>query len=513
VSLLHRNIASNISGAAIVTVLTVIITPLQIRILGMEAFGLIGFIATLQVAFTSLDFGLSSTVTRELAADRSPNAADSTALLRTSITIYWIVGFSTAIIMILLARPIALHWLNVTQLDSQTTIVGLQMIAVYLGLRWPVALYSGILSGLQNMVLLNIVKICTTVLRLGGGIAAILIWRDFRAFLLWNLISAVIETIAFSQACRRSHAAFPKGFGISLETIRSIWRFSISMNLLSILAVIIVQLDRVVVSKLLPMSMLGAYNLAYTLASGIALIIGAISAANLPALAAAHNHTTRTAFTARFIEAETTLLFIVGIPTFVLIGYGNVIVTAWVGAAAAALATLPLQLLAVGFWCSAILSCSYTAAVATGAPGRFLKVNLILILPYAATLYFLTQHYGLIGSAISWIVLNVVYLLTLVRFTHSQLLSLSLRKWLTGGVVPTTLAGLFSFVAIPYAFAEVVGDNVGILIALPISAGVYVGLLVIWAVWHLQGGEGTSPWARTRLLIHRQVLRSANTDI
>jgi O-antigen/teichoic acid export membrane protein len=63
-SVIGRNIFANFFGIALVTALTVAITPAQIRILGVEAFGIVGFIATLQLAFTALDLGLSSTLTR-----------------------------------------------------------------------------------------------------------------------------------------------------------------------------------------------------------------------------------------------------------------------------------------------------------------------------------------------------------------------------------------------------------------------------------------------------------------
>ena len=67
-SLARRNIVANLVGGIWITALTLAITPLQVRLLGIEAYGLIGFIATLQIVFTMFDFGLSSTVTREIAS-------------------------------------------------------------------------------------------------------------------------------------------------------------------------------------------------------------------------------------------------------------------------------------------------------------------------------------------------------------------------------------------------------------------------------------------------------------
>jgi O-antigen/teichoic acid export membrane protein len=72
VSTLKRNIFSNLAGGVWIAALTLVITPIQINLLGVEAFGLIGFIAILQIVMSVLDLGLSSTITRELADDTSP---------------------------------------------------------------------------------------------------------------------------------------------------------------------------------------------------------------------------------------------------------------------------------------------------------------------------------------------------------------------------------------------------------------------------------------------------------
>lgn len=67
----HKNTTSNLIGGAWITILTIIITPLQVNILGVEAYGLVGFIAALQTLFSVFDFGISNTVIRELASDHS----------------------------------------------------------------------------------------------------------------------------------------------------------------------------------------------------------------------------------------------------------------------------------------------------------------------------------------------------------------------------------------------------------------------------------------------------------
>jgi hypothetical protein len=56
--------------------MTLVITPVQVNLLGIEAYGLLGF-TTLQLLFHRLDFGLPSRLTWELAADHSPDSEQS----------------------------------------------------------------------------------------------------------------------------------------------------------------------------------------------------------------------------------------------------------------------------------------------------------------------------------------------------------------------------------------------------------------------------------------------------
>jgi len=444
-SVVKRNIVANLLGGAWLTVLTVLMTPLQINILGIEAYGVVGFITTLQIAFTAFDLGLSSTLTRELAADPSPRKRASDELLRTTGTIYWISAAVIGIALAASADAIAERWFKSTTLDVALLGQSLQVIALYLALRWPVALYVGLLSGLQRMDVLNAVKVATASLRLVGGILVLLQWKSLYAFLVWTALNALIEVVAYAVACRRVHPKMPLRPGFSVDALKKVWRFSASMNVLAVLAVLIVQLDRLLISKMLTLESLGHYNLAYTAASSISFIVGAISSAVLPSLAAAHGRGPADALLERYHDADRVMLFLVGLAAFALVFHGDLILTVWVNAEAAAGAALPLALLAAGFWCSAAIANVYNVAVASGLPGRHLRVNLLSVLPYAAGLYLLIGRFGIVGAAGGWLLLNLAYAALLVPPIHHHVLRTSTRRWLGRSIVPFVLLGCASF--------------------------------------------------------------------
>ena len=482
-SVIRRNIVSNLLGSVWITVLTLAITPLQVNLLGIEAYGLIGFIATLQIIFTMFDLGLSSTVTRQIAMDHSPGHQDSKDLLRTAMTIYW--GFACVVGVILAASSefIANHWFNTTALSAKNVEHCLYAITFYLAARWPVAFYSGVLMGLQRMDVLNIVKTATATLRLLGGIGVLLVWPDLTVFLWWTAFNAIVEVIAYVAVCRKTTGIASWRFGFSLAALKAVWGFSLSMSALSMLALLISQLDRLMLSKMLSLEDLGYYTLAYNTASTISLGISAVSSAMMPSFAAAHCQAASGVLSRRYDQANRVILFVVGLAAFPLIFFGDAILSAWVGPTASTGASRPLALLAMGFWLSAVLSNAYSVTIATGHPGMPLKLSALSAVPYAITLYFLVLTHGIDGAALAWLLLNLTYVIFLIPSVHRSLLMVSTRRWAVRTVLPFAMLGCASF-ALPRLalnYLSSVPHNAITLTALLVAVAAYAA----WGYWLL----------------------------
>lgn len=453
-ALVHRNALANIVGSATIAGLTIVITPIQIQILGMEAYAIIGFIATLQVAFTAFDFGLSATVSRELAADQSANKEISSSLVRTAMTIYWAIAILLGGILIGLAKPIAQSWFNPEVMSAKDLEQSLQVIAFYLALRWPVALYVGVLTGVQKMELLNGVKIFAGLFRLLGGMVVLLHWRSFELFLWWTVASAVVEVVAYHIACRRIHPIIVLGLGFSVASIKRVLRFSLIMNGLGILAIVIIQLDRLVISRVLTLEELGYYNLAYTAASVIPLIVAAISSAVLPSFSASYGGgIDKSEIVERYYEADRFTLFLSSFAAFALVTYGAPLLQLWVGSDNAGDAVLPLAVLATAFWLASVIANAYNIAVSRGQPQLYLIANLIIVAPYGIIVYFLTDKFGVSGTASAWIMLYLFYFIFIVRNIHREMLEISTSKWLYRIVLPYALVG-FTTVCVPKLIAQ-----------------------------------------------------------
>jgi hypothetical protein len=188
------NILANLIGGAWATVLTLLIIPIQVKILGMEAFGLVGLIATLQIIFNVLDLGLSATITRSVASDTSSNHEHSREIVQTAATLYWGIALLIGVLLGRQAGWVADNWFNLKELSPDTVRMGIQVIALSLALRWPVTLYAGVISGLQRLEILNLLKSAVITVRLVGGVLVLLVFHDLTVFLIWTAISAFVRS-------------------------------------------------------------------------------------------------------------------------------------------------------------------------------------------------------------------------------------------------------------------------------------------------------------------------------
>jgi O-antigen/teichoic acid export membrane protein len=445
VSIVRRNIIANLIGTVWISVLTLAITPLQVNLLGIASYGLLGFISTLQLLFTGLDFGLSSTLTRELAADHSPDRTHSVPLVRTAATVYWIFALVVGILMLALSGAIARRWFDSKEIDRAVLAHALRVIALYLALRWPVALYTGILSGLQRMEVLNVAKVSTASLRLIGGILVLLLGGNLQGFLWWIAVNALVEVITYALVCRVVYPALGWRPAISARAIKAVWRYSVSMNALALLAIVVVQLDRLMISKMLPLEALGYYSLAYSAAAGIVVFITSISSAALPSFAAAHSRSTADVLMQKYDNANRAALFVAGSAAFALVFFGRPLLSLWVSPAAAAGAWKPLALLAAGFWVSAAVSNAYSIAVATGFPSLPLRVSSLCALPYALCLYWMIHAFGAAGAAGAWLAWNVANLFFLLPAVHKRLFGDAGPSWFRRTLLPFVALGCISF--------------------------------------------------------------------
>jgi len=286
-NVLKKNILANFGGGVWIGLMGLIFVPLYIHFMGVEAYGLIGIYATLLALFGLLDMGLSSTLNREMArlAVRDGNAQEMRDLVRTLEIPYWAVGLLISIIVIMLSPAIAYRWVNVENLSPKTVQTAIVMMGLIMAFQWPLSFYSGGLMGLQRQVLLNGINVVMATFRgLGAVLILWLVSPTVEAFFSWQIVVSIVHIGLIVFFFWRSLPYAPEVPRFRSELLLNIWRFAAGMTGIVVSSTILTQLDKIILSRMLSLTMFGYYTLAGVVAMTLYRFVGPVFSATYPRL-------------------------------------------------------------------------------------------------------------------------------------------------------------------------------------------------------------------------------------
>jgi len=444
-TVVQRNIIANAIGGSWVALFSILVIPFQIRILGAVAYGLIGFMISLQILLTVLDLGLSKTVNREIASDITEGRKFSRELVQTATAIYLGITIFICLGLIFSANWLVTRWLRLETISASEAASAIRILAIWVVFYWPATLYNSILTGLQRLDVVNVVRVLTVTLVHGGGIVILLVHGGLQEFLIWITVTTCASTVTLILICLRFSPWMSVVPRFSAVVIKRVWRFSLDINIITVLAIIFTQLDRILIGRFLPLRILGYYSLAYTLAHGIAVIQGFLSSAMLPNLASIHARRSFEILRSNYSKYSQALVYVIALPALLLLFYGPEVLSIWATPEAMEVAGPTLRLLAAGFLLNAAMSAPYTVSVAIGYTRALLIVNIIAVLPYVVGLYYLILHLGILGAGISWVLLNLYFFTTLLPLTERRIFNRSPVSWVKHSFAPFLLIGVGLF--------------------------------------------------------------------
>lgn len=437
------NMAVAMANSVVVVLISLITLPFYLRFLGMEAYGLIGFYATLQTVLQVLDLGLAPTVSREIAhGAETGQQRRSASLLRSLGVVY--VGVAVAIVTIiaLIAPWVGANWLQAKAMSESTVTQAVALMGVNLACRWPISLYQGALIGAHRLarsaatsMTINICAAITTIAVLAWGI------RSIQAFFVvqaaFGMLQAIVLRVLAWRAVGERDA--PYDFG----DLRRVWHFSAWMGGVVITGLLVSQFDKIVLSRVVTLESFAHYMLAALLVSGLQILTTPAFNTLFPkfsALVARGDWTSLEYLYTVAARLFSTSLFALA---FAVVFQTESLVTIWLGDAKIAADVAPLAAwLAIGSALNGIMIFPYCLQLAAGKPKlAFLTAASLLVVTIPLVLV-LAIHYGAIGGAMSWAILNVLYLLIGTWLTGREVIGFAGWLWLKRSISVPLIATL-----------------------------------------------------------------------
>ena len=435
-SRVKTNFFANLAGSGWTALVGLACTPLYIRFMGMEAYGLIGFYFMLQGVIQILDLGLSPTMNREMArySVLPGKTGEARDFVRTLEVGYWAIGIVIGCAVWFTAPYIASHWIKAGNLSPSEVRRAVTILGALIALQWPLSFYQGGLLGLQRQVLHNRITIGTSTLSGGGALLVLwLVSPTVSAFFTWQIAVSLLQAgvTTFALWCCLPGSGHTARFDPGIT--RNIWGFAAGMSGITITALMLTQLDKVILSKMLTLKTFGYYVLAGMVGNGLSgLLIAPMFNTIFPrfsALVAARDEKSLL----EMYHGSTQVMAVMILPAAVVIVFFSwEIMNLWTGSAEIANNTASLvSILVAGTALNGLMNLPYALQLSHGWTRIGLAINTVFILTLVPAIVFMTMHYGAAGAASVWLGLNSIYMFIGVPLTHRRLLKGEAFRWYT----------------------------------------------------------------------------------
>jgi O-antigen/teichoic acid export membrane protein len=330
--LLRRNILTTyaVYGATVVSGL--VLTPVIVRSLGLEQYGLWSFVAALTTYLGLLDFGLGPTVVRHGAEYRGRRAPEETnALVSAGLVVYGVIGALTV------AVGGALSWVVPDLLELEDDLVWPARLAAFLvvaGLvvRFPLGLFWNLLVAQQRYDVVNASALASIALY-ALLVLTLVAGSDDVVVLAAVALAATVLRLMLPLAWLRRELPFlrPRLALVTRERLRGLLAFSWHNFLIHLSAKVVFAADVVVVGILLGAEAAAFYAIPaklFTLAFGVGTGATQVLYPAFAELEGAEEPARQRAYLRAGLRAGMALMLLFAVP---LILIPDLLIRAWIG--------------------------------------------------------------------------------------------------------------------------------------------------------------------------------------
>jgi O-antigen/teichoic acid export membrane protein len=427
------NLVSGLLSKGWTMVMLLAFVPVYVRLLGVEAYGIITLYSSLSAILVVLDGGLGATFTREIARAVATNDGSSRArdLTRSMEAVYWLVALVVLALGVIVAPGLLASWVKPSHLPVEDVTAASRWMFAAIALQLPSVLYIGGLNGLEEQVLANSLAAASATLRwLGAALVVSLVAPTLQLFFMWHAaVAAAHSVLALLLFWHRVPAA-PTPARVRLALLRGIRRLALGTTGITTTGIVLTQMDKIILSKLLPLREFGYYGLAWAAASGLGVIsvpffvtsyprMSALAArADEPALAAYYHHSSR---------LLASLLLPVAI---VMATFPREVLMLWTeDPRAAQNAYLVLTIISAGCALNGLMIMPYALQLAYAWTRLGFVQNLLGIAVLLPLTVFGARAFGPPGAAAAWLLLNLSYIGISVQLMHRRCLPDEKTRW------------------------------------------------------------------------------------
>ena len=434
---LRAELFVNLAGTGWSALVQFACIPIYLAVLGAERYALIAFSTSLQLALKALDLGVSHTANRELAARTTSGRTEGVReLLRTLEAAYAVAGVVLGGALAAAAPLVATRWFGESALGAAPVTQAVRLIGLFIAVQWPLSLYQSALLGLGRATTMNGLAIASSTLAGGGSVLLLLSGRrSLVVVLAWQAAVAAGHTLAIAFATHRALARDARPARIRPAALVEVRGTLTGVGTITLSLLLLLQADKLMASRLLPLADYGYYMLAATISNGLGVLSAPVFNTLLPRLAALAVRHDAARLSAEF-RRGTRLITLFVFPAMITAGVlASDLLRLWThDPVTARHAAPPATLLLVGMGSASLLQLSMALQMATGRTGAGARINALLLIALVP-IALMASRWGTVGVAGAWAALLVLGAVVGGAEIYRRLLGAGAGRWLLGDVV------------------------------------------------------------------------------
>jgi O-antigen/teichoic acid export membrane protein len=241
---------------------------------------------------------------------------------------------------------------------------------------------------------------------------------------------SVISVALFAGIVYRALPPTPRPSRFSRPALMNIWRFASGIVAITILALLLSQVDKIMLSRLLTLESFGYYALAGVVANSLNMLTGPITTALYPRFTELSSSRDEAALRALYHQGAQMVTVLTGSAAIVLMTFGGTLLRLWTGNPALSQKVAPLMaILAVYVLFNGLLVVPYQLQLAHGWTSLTVKVNIVAAIVMVPAILWVVPIYGAIGAAWMLAMTTAGCLIFEIPLMHRRLLPADMWRW------------------------------------------------------------------------------------
>src|SRR3990172_12484411 len=252
---------------AIILPIGLAIVPIIIKFIGIEGYGVWIMIQTLLMYSSVMDMGFSPAMTKYTAEyDGHGDHSKITQIFNTLFVVYVFLCLILFLIVFVCKGMIVDSLVRPINIPKETVSFALIISMLVFVLNMVFSIYPSFLNGLQRMDITNKIDSASSIIKFIASILFLYLGGGIKGLAVAGGVSCIITITMYIYNCKRiaPYLTF-NPFLFNLRTLKEIWGFSIYGAMNNVVAMIHLQLDKLIINYFLGVNSLALYDIAHRL--------------------------------------------------------------------------------------------------------------------------------------------------------------------------------------------------------------------------------------------------------